>query len=359
MDPLLRPFVDATDEAEIERELHGLIDQHALPLAKAIVARKLRTYREDKPGRSGVQDREDVIADAMLILVERLHAARSDADQSPIENFVGYSAAVIHSACAHHIRRGYPERARLKNRLRYLFSTDPRLALWTTDDDELVCGLSEWRGHSIDPVAERTLHSSVEHAERWMDMKKPELTAATLDLLASVDGPVDFETFVGAAAAAAGVVEPRDTDDDVSLLPSREPPADLVIEQRRFLAHVWEEVGGLPVRQRIALLLNLRDVTGGGVLWLLPVAGVATIRQIARVLEIQDAEFAALWHQIPLDDLTIGRRLGCTRQQVINLRMAARKRLKNRVEGNQSSGTDHRKRRANLAPVSASLKDSA
>src|SRR5439155_2862847 len=124
---------DATDEGDVDRELDVLIEQHALPLAKAIVARKLQTYREDRAGRSPIQDRDDVIADAMLTLVERLRAARSHVDRAPIENFLHYSAAVIHSACAHHIRRRYPERARLKNRLRYVFSTNRRLALWTID----------------------------------------------------------------------------------------------------------------------------------------------------------------------------------------------------------------------------------
>jgi hypothetical protein len=358
MDPLLRRFVDAMDEAEAQRELNTLVEQHALPLAKVIVARKLRTYRDDRPGRSDVQDREDVIADAMLILVERLRAARSDGDRLPIENFAHYAAAVIHSACAHHIRRGHPERARLKNRLRYVFSTDQRLAVWTADDNELVCGLAEWRGRSADPVAERALHNAIERVERWGDMRSPELTAAAAALVVTVGGPVDFDTFVGAAASAFGVVEPRDAGDP-SVLPSRELAHDLVIDQRRFLARVWKEVGELPVRQRIALLLNLRDVTGGGLLWLLPVAGVATIRQIATVLEIQETEFAALWRDIPLDDANIGLRLGCTRQQVINLRMAARKRLTNRVEGIHSSATGGRGPKANLAPVSASLKGSA
>jgi hypothetical protein len=358
MDRVLRRFVDATDEAEVERELNVLIEQHALPLARVIVARKLRTYGEDKLGRPDVQDRDDVIADAMLTLVERLQAARSDADRPPIENFLGYSAAVIHSACAHHIRRGYPERARLKNRLRYVFSTNRRLALWTTDDDDLVCGLAEWRGRSADLGAERALRGSVDRIGRWTSMKRPDLAAAAIDLVLAMGGPVDFETFVGTAASAAGVVEPRSTGDP-SLLPSREPDHDLVIDQRRFLARVWEEVGELPVRQRAALLLNLRDVTGAGLLWLLPVAGVATIRQIAGALEIQDAEFAALWREIPLDDATIGLRLGCSRQQVINLRMAARKRLTNRVEGIRSSATGVRTRQANLPPVSASLKGSA
>src|SRR5260221_14739129 len=113
MDPLLRGFIDATSETEAERELNLLIEGHALPLAKAIVARKLRAYSRGKQEGSPIDDRDDVIADAMLILVERLQASRSDADLAPIENFSNYAATVIHSACAHQIRRRYPERARL------------------------------------------------------------------------------------------------------------------------------------------------------------------------------------------------------------------------------------------------------
>ncbi len=165
------------------------------------------------------------------------------------------------------------------------------------------------------------------------------------------------ETFVGAVASASGLVEPRDIH-DVAVLPSREPAQDAVINQRRFFAGVWDEVCELPVRQRVALLLNLRDATGAGMLWLLPIAGIATIRQIARLLEIPDVEFAQLWRDIPIDDATIGARLGCDRQQVINLRMAARKRLTNRVARAASSARD-RAPRGNLTAVSASVKGSA
>src|SRR5262249_52538998 len=114
----------------------------------------------------------------------------------------------------------------------------------------------------------------------------------------------------------------------------------------------------LPVRQRLALLLNLRDATGAGLLWLMPVAGIATIRQIARALEIPDAEFARLWRDMPLDDATIGARLGCSRQQVINLRMSARKRLANRMV-RAASATGPRGPRGNLAAVSTSVRGRA
>jgi len=357
LDPLLRRFIDATDEDEAARELNVLIEEHALPLAKAIVARKLRTYSADQTGRSPMDDRDDVVADAMMTLVERLQASRSDAGIAPIENFSSYAATVIHSACAHQIRRRYPERARLKNRLRYVFSTEPRLALWTVGGD-VACGLAEWQGRSIDSRAERALPRAVEQTRgRWMDMTKTALTSAAIDLVAGLEAPVEFESLVSAIASEAGLVEPRDVH-EVTVLPSSEPSHDTVIDQRRFLAHVWEEVCELPVRQRVALLLNLRDATGAGMLWLLPIAGVATIRQIARVLEIPDVEFARLWREIPIDDAAIGARMGCNRQQVINLRMAARKRLMNRMARQASSARD-RAPRGNLAAVSASVKGSA
>ncbi len=41
--------------------------------------------------------------------------------------------------------------------------------------------------------------------------------------------------------------------------PSVPPAIDRELEQRDFLARVWREVRALPIRQRVALLLNLRD----------------------------------------------------------------------------------------------------
>jgi hypothetical protein len=155
------------------------------------------------------------------------------------------------------------------------------------------------------------------------------------------------------------VVEPREVADASPLVASADPSPDRLVEQRRFLEQVWNELVQLPVRQRVALLLNLRDANGAGILWLLPVAGIATIRQIASVLEMPEIELARMWREIPLDDLAIGGRLGCTRQQVINLRMSARKRLLNRVGRWRESALRSQSTRVNLRPVSASLKGRA
>jgi hypothetical protein len=83
-----------------------------------------------------------------------------------------------------------------------------------------------------------------------------------------------------------------------------------------------------------------------------PVTGIASVRAIAGTLELPVEELAHLWQKLPLDDNTLSERLGCTRQQVINLRMSARKRLTHRLAiHDRSSG--------NLQRFSASLGEKA
>jgi hypothetical protein len=56
---------------------------------------------------------------------------------------------------------------------------------------------------------------------------------------------------------------------------------------------------------------------------------------IAGALEISRDRLAALWDQLPMDDLSLAATLNLTRQQVINLRKAARARLSRRLQRDQ------------------------
>jgi len=123
----------------------------------------------------------------------------------------------------------------------------------------------------------------------------------------------------------------EDTDGLAAVADPWAVPADVALDQRQRAQRVWAEVTALPLRQRVALLLNLRDPSGAGMLWVLPVLGLATRGEIAHLLGLAEDEMAELWSRLPLDDLAIAERLGCTRQQVINLRSAARKRLGHRL----------------------------
>jgi hypothetical protein len=114
-------------------------------------------------------------------------------------------------------------------------------------------------------------------------------------------------------------------------LPDQRPEVDAEVDQRAYLQSLWSEIRQLPPRQCAALLLNLRDPQGRGVIALLPLTGVATMRQIAEALAMPADEFAELWNDLPIEDNGIAALLGITRQQVINLRKVARERLMRRM----------------------------
>jgi hypothetical protein len=106
---------------------------------------------------------------------------------------------------------------------------------------------------------------------------------------------------------------------------------DDTLDQQARIRQAWCEIVQLPVRQRVALLLNLRDDQGGSVLAMLPLLKIASIKEIAVALEMPAEDLAALWNELPLEDAAIAGKLGATRQQVSNLRKCARERLLRRL----------------------------
>jgi hypothetical protein len=152
-------------------------------------------------------------------------------------------------------------------------------------------------------------------------------------------GSVELDDLVNVIADWSGVKdqtarsEGRDEDDRESLerLADTRVKIEAEVEQREYLNRLWPEIQQLPPRQRVALLLNLKDASGDDCVHLFPLRGIATLRQIAEALDMSAERFAALWNDLPLEDAAIAQLLGVTRQQVINLRKCARERLARRM----------------------------
>src|SRR5262249_39279106 len=142
----------------------------------------------------------------------------------------------------------------------------------------------------------------------------PDLVAAVFNY---TNHPVELDDLVGIVAGLKGIKEravqsaTRDEDaDPFARVADQRADVAAEVDHRLFLKWLWEEICQLPVRQRMALLLNLRDEQGGGVAALLPVTGIATMRQLAAALEMAAEEFARLWLRLPLDDANIAGLLG-------------------------------------------------
>jgi hypothetical protein len=170
--------------------------------------------------------------------------------------------------------------------------------------------------------------------------RQPNQSAAAGELLTTVfeqqGHPVQFERLVSLAAEVWRITDfQAESLDDESLtleLAHPAPRIDLLFEQRAHLERLWAEVCQLPVLQRAALLLNLRDAPGGSAIFFIPHLGIADKGRLAEVLDLSEVDLASIWNDLPLDDAAIAERLKITRQQVINLRKTARERLARRME---------------------------
>jgi RNA polymerase sigma factor (sigma-70 family) len=343
VDHLLHPYLVSRGERESSEILERLICDFAQPIIRDIVSFKLRLRPSGEGPGPDKQDAEDICGEVILRLMNRLHDLKQDPANKPIANLRSYFAVMAYNACDEYLRRKYPERHRFKNKIRYLLSRQSGFALWETDDKRWLAGYSDWRNadwsrHRTWEVDELEADSGVAPAARAGAHKSDERDLATVidEVFNRTRRPIELDALVTALAEICGIkdqpaspcagLDLRDAFEDPRI------PLDQAVDNRLLVARLWREIGQLPLKQRTALLLNLRDSEGASLLTLLPRIRIASIRDIAHVLELDPERLASIWGQLPLEDSVIADWLELTRQQVINLRKSARERLARRVK---------------------------
>jgi hypothetical protein len=256
---------------------------------------------------------------------------RSRRGDGTIENYRSYVQQAAANACRAWLRKQHPLRARLRNKVRYVVSHHPRLAVWHDDELGLVCGRPEWRGRAVPPSGDRFAE-----AIRGRLASGSSFVELLVSLVDSLAAPCRLETLVTLVADVQGLDErPRAAREgatvDVDAVPDLAASNETRLEHRTFLHHLWREIESLPPRQRAALLLNLRDEDGRSMIALFPEGGIASRAAIAATLGLSAPELDRLWPELPRDDAWIAEHLGITRRQVINLRKCARERLARRT----------------------------
>jgi DNA-directed RNA polymerase specialized sigma24 family protein len=346
IDALLLPYIHAKQEADSDPLLAALLVEHIEPVIRRVIRSKLRAGLDHQGRVSTNQDAEDLYNETLVQLLARFKELKTNPKDKVISDLRGYVAVVSYHTCYEYLRLKYPRRHNLKNKLRYLLTHQSSLALWENEGGDLIGGFAAWRGRTTAQTRSdrlRQLLNNPSAALEFAALRGDFQAANPADLIAAIfnhtNHPVELDDLVGIVAALWGVKDnverSRAGDEEIdpfAVLADRGPDVATEVEQRFFLKWLWEEICLLPVRQRIALLLNLKDEQGAGVAALLPIAGVATLRRIAAALEMEAEEFAHLWPRLPLDDAGIADLLGCSRQQVINFRKCARERLARRMK---------------------------
>jgi RNA polymerase sigma factor (sigma-70 family) len=341
IDSLLEPLLlDASDE-QTDELLLQLITDHAEPVVRGIIRYKLHLSSHHTAQRS---ESDDIYQEVLVQLLAELQQLRQHPDDHPITDLRGMAAIIAHRACSRWMRRQFPERHALKNRLHYLLTRQRGFALWQDEDRKLVAGFAAWQGQkkTASPEIIGTLSDDeklLAQIQRLKNGKQQELGDTLAAIFNHLGLPVEFDELVSSLGALLQIRDQpieslADTEDEIAFQPlAAEPDPSWQVEKRIFLQRLWEELRQLPVNQRGALLLNLKDPEGRGCIGLFPATGIATLRQLAEVLEISTERFARLWNEMPLEDAKIAELLGLTRQQVINARKSGRERLTRRLKG--------------------------
>ncbi len=319
--------------------LTELIDEHVDPLVRRLVRFKFQVSLQPSDDRQVNQDGLDLASEIKTQIVARLSSLKAGNGAGPIGNLEAYVRTVAANAFSHKLRKKYPNRLRLKNQLRYVLTHDRRVSLWESADSEWLCGRREQHatGAPIDAfvvndVTIDQIRTKLEAA--GLSPERSELVDLVVFVLEHIGTALGFDDFLRIVYNLKRISEPIEVTEDEAanfMSPTLGGGLPERMEQTAFLSALWEEICRLPLRHRTALLLNLKNTHGEGLITLLPLTGVATIRQIAEALEFPPEDFAAVWNTLPWDDRAIADHLGLTRQQVINLRQSARATLRRRL----------------------------
>ena len=338
IDRSLLPFLEASNASEEAAALARLNVEQIDPTILRGLGYKLRFYHPQ--GEQNLRPEfEEIYNDIQLRLLKRLRALKEDPERNQIVNLRGYVATVTRNTCDEYLRQRYPLRRSLRDKIRHHLLTHTEFALWEDTEHNWFAGLSGWQ--NLDRALRESNTSELQERlkREWqtVDVQRLQLHDLLTTIFGVAQSPLDLDQLTKLIAGLWGIedhpAEPLDADSYASL--NKQPAAhvnlETTIERRQSLQLVWREICELPRRQRLSLLLNLRNPHGINVITLLPVTGIATFEQIAQALEIPAAEFEQLWARLPLDDLHLAEYLGATRQQVINLRKTARERLLKRM----------------------------
>ncbi len=337
---LLSAYLSEQDD-HLASNVAGRLMATIAPLIEKIVAANLRNLPGIPSHFSQLQDIPDVRQEVMIRLLTYFKSLREKAEPNLVRDLDAYVATVSYNCCYEYKQRKYPQRFRLKKKLQYLFTHHPSLGIWQDESQEWFGGLREWGGdlrHWQIQAPQRTqqllndrLPTGLQHV--------PDATLRRNSAAEQLVGLFDWsQEFIHLGDLITIFQKWWNLSDETVQLEEYflSQPLDILkvetaLENSKKLKTVWSEIVLLPLAQRKALLLNLRDSVDRELVTLLPVLEIASLREIAASLEITPENLAQVWNSLPLNDQQIATEMGLERRQVINLRRTARERLMRRL----------------------------
>jgi len=263
MDGKLLAYLNEPDSPERDELLAHLILEDAAPVVRRIIRYRLHFYLSEAGQNGQNPDAEDLYHDILMRLVRALQQFSAQPIPPAIRDFRHYASRVAINACHDYLRRKYPERTRLKDRLRDLLLRDPDLAIWSSKalgqpeeegperenrEGGQLCGLQRWRDNlpgpqqSVrwqflldavslqgDPAEVKARDRLLDQARTMRDRHRETASLAPLlhEILLYLGGPIELDRMVGLVLSLLGIREQQfePLAEEVELLSLRPPPA--------------------------------------------------------------------------------------------------------------------------------------
>ena len=208
-------YLNAAGDVAVTNALEHLINEHARPVIMSIVNKKFDVNLVWIQARTGPQpsfelDAEDIYADTRLTFMVKVSSLRDDrannanGDNDYIEDIPGYVARLTFNGFSMHMRRRYPERHRLRSKVRYTLQPPHKhgLAEWDRMGYQL-CGFKKWKEENKERALGERLHTWRNNPEAFRNdvlegvppetFKFPDLLAKTFSWIGS---PVEIDDLV-------------------------------------------------------------------------------------------------------------------------------------------------------------------
>ncbi len=319
-----------------QQSIEEIIDNYADPIIKKILNHRLNLYFNPLRKDLHQPEAEDLYQTAVLKLVARLNKSNLDLSRENIEEIKSYVAAIAHNVCNDFLRMKYPERNRLKNRLRDLMRRTSGFSYWKSDE-LFLCGYAKWTGEKESPRAVEVMRELEEkrnrvEAGKLADLSGLPLTSLIAKLFDRCEGPVEIERLVQIVANLQGIKDyPKESiDADMGTVNQiAEQPGRYYehLEAREFLVRLWAELCELPLNQRKTFVLTSYDHHGESLLHMLLREQIVTISQIYTSLETTREELIVVWDKLPMNISTAAKELRTSKHMIAKWRHRAMKRL--------------------------------
>ena len=348
MDAILLAFLQTRDAGESDEQrdlLAKLVVEEAAPLVRQMIRYRLHFYLTERGISHAHPDAEDLYHDILARLVRALQRLASDKSPPNIRDFRQYAQRVAANGCNDSLRLKYPQRTRLRDRIRDLLERQPEFQIWRGEDEVTLCGLAGWQDRTPMPETSIRLQKLEFDLQRFEPYRRRgegtgQLVPILHELFGLIEGPVDLEAVVRVAAFLLEIQEAQyeSLDDEngvvefsARMVNMEDPTIERHLDEVIALRRIWKIWLTLPGHLRETFFFSFSTSRGDDLLSLLVQGGVAKPSEVARELGIPLDRLMALWKLMPMRNVDLALMWSVDRQQVNKWRFQALRMIEKRM----------------------------